>query len=164
MCICLPKQSSVQTHWAASLVESTHQWSREEDALYGSGNNHSSDSFSWNHAPIVLPHNKAKPIIHTVPKIAWRTAEKCVCVCLCKREREWEKKKPCQPSFIHYLQLLSYLPNTIWTSGIFVEFLILKGIYPFHSSIVLHLANWLHSSAIASGRNICRNIPFFFFF
>lgn len=41
MCICLPvspQQYTVQTHWAASWVASTHQWSREEDALYGSGN------------------------------------------------------------------------------------------------------------------------------
>lgn len=40
MCICLlvsPQQYTVQTDCAASWVASTHQWSREEDALYGSG-------------------------------------------------------------------------------------------------------------------------------
>lgn len=112
MCICLPKQSSVQTHWAASWVESTHQWSREEAALYDWGNNHSSDSLHPNHAPIVLPHNKTKPIKHTVPNNAWRAAEKeWVCVRARKRKRKREKTKKRLRRWHHVSPLLFIICN-----------------------------------------------------
>lgn len=173
MCNCLPKQSSVQTHWAASWVESTHQWSREEAALYVWGNNHSSDSLRPNHAPIVLPHNKTKPIKHTVPNNAQRAAEK-EWVCERKRDRKKSLRRwhHVSPLLFIICNFCHFFSNTIWSFGIFVGFVIKKFMDFTATFFSLWLMlQWLHSSADADckgeggARGICRNsirwnIPF----
>ena len=66
MCICLlvsPQQYTVQTNWAASWVASTHQWSREEDSLYGSGNTIHQLPLSkpWSDCPAAQQNQANKP-------------------------------------------------------------------------------------------------------